>query len=332
MGVELRHAASGEEGAWDGYVLAHPHGSPMHMMAWKRTIEEVFGYQAHYMTAWEDGQLRGVLPLLSTPFAVYGGILADAEEVRRALAGKAADLAREQDVEYLELRNAYEEQRVGFEPVSRYVTFTQEVSVDADAVLKSIPRKTRAAVRKGIDFGLQTRITRELKQFERIYDESLRRLGTPSFPTRYFKKLLEHFGDRVDVREILLEEKVTAVVMSFHLRDQVLPYYGASDPAFNRYQPNNFMYYDLMRWAGQNGYRLFDFGRSKKEGSGSFEFKAHWGMEMRELPYEVLLVRRKHMPNFTPNNPRFQMAIRVWRRLPLTVTKALGPYLVRLVP
>ncbi len=134
------------------------------------------------------------------------------------------------------------------------------------------------------------------------------------------------------MREVVHEGKVMAAVLSFHFRDRILPYYGASDPAFLRYQPNNFMYYDMMRWAGQHGYRVFDFGRSKKEGSGSYDFKAHWGMQMTELPYEVLLVKRRELPNFSPNNPKFQAAIRVWQRMPLAVTRTLGPFFVRLVP
>ena len=92
------------------------------------------------------------------------------------------------------------------------------------------------------------------------------------------------------------------------------------------------MYYDLMRWAGTNGYRVFDFGRSKKNVSGSYDFKAHWGMVERELPYEMLLVKRKALPNFTPANPIFSAPRRLWQKLPVGVTKAIGPMFLRLVP
>jgi len=119
--------------------------------------------------------------------------------------------------------------------------------------------------------------------------------------------------------------------MSLYWKDEVLPYYGASDPALNHANPNNFMYYDLMRSAGQEGLRGFDFGRSKK-GSGSYAFKSRWGMTERELPYEVLLVKRTSLPNFSPTNPKFELALKVWRRLPLAVTRFLGPRLIRLVP
>src|ERR1039458_3197774 len=123
----------------------------------------------------------------------------------------------------------------------------------------------------------------------------------------------------MDLREVVLNGKVASAVMTFYFRDQVMPY-------------NSFVCYDLTRWDGQNGYRVFDFGRSKKSGSGSYDFKAHWGMLERELPYEILLVKRKELPNFSPNNPRFNLAIQIWQHLPLAVTRRLGPYFVRLVP
>ena len=77
-----------------------------------------------------------------------------------------------------------------------------------------------------------------------------------------------------------------------------------------------------MRWGGQNGYRQLNFGG--KIVSGSFDFKAHWGMEMKELPYEMLLVKRHTMPDFSPNNPKFARAIQLWQRVPLPLCRELG--------
>jgi hypothetical protein len=108
-------------------------------------------------------------------------------------------------------------------------------------------------------------------------------------------------------------------------------YYSGTDPAFMTSDPNTFMFYDHMRWAGQNGFKTFDFGRSKK-GTGPFEFKRHWGTEVRELPYEVVLVRKKEVPNYSPTNRSFGPAIQLWRNVPLVVARAIGPRLIRLFP
>lgn len=344
MSVEVGPLEKGQETAWDQFVLEHPQGSPFHQVAWKRAIEEVYGWQPYYLAAWRGGELAGVLPLflitnplagrilLSTPFAVYGGALADGDDARTALAEEVRRCAATLKVQYVELRNAWPEQQLGFTPVVRYVTFTQEIGPDEEAILASIPRKTRYMVRKALKPDYTTRVTRDRTRFEALYLANLKKLGTPAFSRRHFAALDKHFGAQMDIRETVLGGKVAAAVLTFYFRDQVLPYYGASDPAFNEFAPNNYMYFDLMRWGGQNGYRLYDFGRSKTMESGSYDFKAHWGMAMRELPYEMLLVRRKELPNFSPNNPKFRAAIEFWQKLPLGLANWLGPWLIRLFP
>lgn len=345
MSIEVHPLAAEDHLRWDQFTTRHAHASPFHLIAWKQAIEGIFGYQPRYQVALEAGQVRGVLPLflvetlltgrilLSTPFAVYGGILADSEAAREALRQRALGLSRELGVEYLELRNAWPEQCLGFDRIDRYVTFTQEVGpADADKLLEALPKKARNMVRKALKYGYSTRRAgSRLGEFYRLLAASYRRLGTPVFPPRFFAAILEHFGDLVDVREVVLQDKVVAASLNFFFRGEMHTYYAASDPAYLAMAPNNYMYFDHLLWAGANGFQRFDFGRSKLD-TGTFEFKRHWGASMRPLPYEVHLVKRKDLPNFSPKNPKFELAIRLWRKLPLAVTKLLGPPLVRWFP
>ena len=79
-----------------------------------------------------------------------------------------------------------------------------------------------------------------------------------------------------------------------------------------------------MERARQRGCRIFDFGRSKRE-TGAFDFKTHWGFEPQQLYYEYFLVRRREMPNLNRLNPRFHAAISAWQKLPLALTRLIGP-------
>jgi FemAB-related protein (PEP-CTERM system-associated) len=344
MNIEIRpfdHEFSDE---WDVFVRNHRYGSPFHLTAWKKCIERTFRYRPFHAAAFESGRICGVVPLflvegfmtgkalISSPFAVYGGVLATTAEALAALRGHVAALALELAVEYVEMRNAYPDQRLGWAPVERYVTFTRPLSTaDPEQVLMEIPKKTRNMIRKALKTSFEVRRVRDWRRFERLHSATLRRLGTPSFPPRHFAEIVEQFGDVVDIREVWLDQKVVGASMSFLFRNEAHIYYAATDTAYNHLAPNYRMYFDLMLWASAAGYGAFDFGRSKLN-TGTFEFKRHWGAEMRPLPYEILLVKGKELPNLSPVNPKFDMAIRVWRKLPLAVTRVLGPRLIRLFP
>ena len=330
--------------AWDAFVQEHPYGSPFHLTAWKKTIEEAFGYKSHYLVARLGSRICGVLPLfgvknaitghilISSPFAVYGGILASDEEALQALYLRARKLGEQFRVEHIEFRNAFREQCGGEPNVSRYVSFSQPLLPDPEATLESLPKKTRNLVRKALrhPFRMQYEV-RNLKLFENLYASNMRRLGTPCFPSKYFESLTRNFGEMVDVREVWLDDKPLAASLNFLFRGEMHIYYAAADTRYNSLGPNTFMYYDHLCWAGRNGYKSFDFGRCKRD-TGVFEFKRHWNTTMRELPYEVVLVRRKELPNFSPANPRFHLAIKLWQRVPLWITRLAGPQLIRLFP
>ena len=344
-GVQLRFAADDDTALWDQYVFHHRYGTPFHLSAWKKTIHQTFQYRDYSLIALQNDRVAGILPLfyvrnpligkalISSPFAVYGGGLFDSPAVAAAFRDRLKCLGSVLDLDYVELRNQYPGQCLAFSRIDRYVTFIQELPVDEDAILQRIPRKTRYIVRRSLKEGFTTRKRgHEFEEFEQLYTANLRRLGTPAFPRKHFANLLANFQEMADIREVLLGGRVVAAVLTLYFRGQVFPYYGAADAAYNAKAPSSYMYFDLMRSTARQGYTTFDFGRSKKFDSGSYEFKSHWGMEIRDLPYEMLLVGRKKLPNYTPNNPTFRAPIAVWRRVPLWMTRLIGPHLIRLVP
>ena len=331
--------------AWDRFVCEHPLGTPFHLTAWRDTITDTFAYQPHYLAAYESGRLTGVLPLfhvrnvmvgkalISSPFAVYGGVLASSDAARSALHQHAVELGRELGVDYVEFRNSFPEQCVGEPNIGRYVSFQQLTTPDENTLLESLPKKTRNMVRKSLKQPFTMRYdVEDYTPFIELYSKNMRRLGTPTFPVRHFENLRKYFGSMIDVREVLLGDRVVAASLNFYMRGQMHIYYAAADTDLNALAPNTYMYFDHLRWAGQNGCPIFDFGRCKRD-TGVFEFKRHWNTQMRELPYQMVMLKGgAELPNLSPANPKFDLAIKVWRNLPLPVTRVLGPPLIRLFP
>lgn len=332
-----------EESAWDRFVRSSPGGTVFHLSTWKRVVEDVFRHTPHYLLAFEGGEIRGVLPLfeirgllsghvlISVPYGVYGGLCAADAAARKALLNEARRLALRNRVRHIELRHRYEPEP-GLPTKSLYVSFAKPLDADPDMNFAAILRKQRRFVRKGIKQGLEGRRGWEpLAEFYEIYAANMQRLGSPPFPRRLFEAIRDHFGREAQLLTIWHEGRMVSGVISFFYEDQVMPYYaGALQEAF-ALAVNDFMYWELMRGACLAGYRVFDFGRSR-QGSGSYNFKRHWGFEPQPLAYQYVLVGSHKIPNVNPSNPRFRPLIGVWKRLPLPVTKWVGPTLTRWLP
>ncbi len=329
--------------AWDDYVLGSPAGTPFHLQAWGRALSRCYPYHACSCLALEGGQVRGVLPLfhvrllpfgralLSTPLAVYGGVCADRDDVGLALMEHTGALARRRSVKYVEYRHRA---TLGSLPVKDlYYTFRKEIFADPEKNLAAIPRKQRRMVRQGEKHGLQSTVggTELLDAFYGVYAHSVRNLGTPVFPKAWFAALLTEYGSACKILAVTRESETIAAVMSFFFRDEVLPYYGGALKSSFQYAANDFMYWNLVCYAGSHGSRVFDFGRSKKE-TGPFEFKRHWGFEPSLLPYQYDLVTASSIPDFSPKNSSFSLPIMVWKRLPLPIATWLGPKVIRYFP
>ena len=351
---------------WDLYVSSSPEGTLFHTVGWMRAVQRSFGHTPHYLTALRRERVRGVLPLfqvksrlfghslVSVPFGVYGGILASDAEVYDLLRAEAEALAARLNVDYLELRpvgrdpilaTASDEAELPCGDAKRwpatpdnwhtkdlYVTFRREIYPTEQENMQAIPRKQRAMVRRGEKSGISSRIggIEDLPLFYGIYATNVRDLGTPVFPLGFFRSLMEEFSDSF-ILSIWKDGKMVAGVLTFVHADALLPYYGGGLREYFDLAINDFMYWELMKYGCANGYKLFDFGRSKKD-TGSYKFKKHWGFEPTNLDYQFYLVKRKELPNVSPVNPKYRLMINAWKKLPLPVANWLGPKLVRGIP
>jgi FemAB-related protein (PEP-CTERM system-associated) len=339
---------------WDDFVLTNPSGTFFHLLRWRDIVSRSFGHEPFYLYAEENGQIVGVLPLflvksllfgkslVTVPLGVYGGVVGACHAAERFLFQAAVELARKLRVRYIEVRgNPFTKDSVrrsvggepdGLQRSDLYVTFQREIDSDPEINLSRIPRKQRRMIRQGQKHGLRSVMDENrLRDFYTVYAESVRNLGTPVYSYRYFQQLTKVMGDACRVLLVEHQEKTIAGVLTFFYKDQMLPYYGGSLPAYRDLAPNDFMYWELLCFGAEQGFKVFDFGRSKVD-SGSFHFKRHWGFEPLALPYHYYCVNGARIPDTSSRNPRLQWAVKLWRHLPLKLTMALGPHLVRHIP
>lgn len=329
---------------WESFVRSHPHGSFFHQLGWKRVMEKTYGYEPYYFLAKRGERVTGIAPaflvsswmtgrcLISIPFAVYGGICAEDDSSRQALVGHLERLASDLDVEYLEFRNREGGTDTNYIPNKRYATFTLSITGDTEAVYRAFPKDIRYMIRKAEKAELRAlRGFDQLEQFYYLMTINLRRLGTPAFPRSLFENLIREYSDQIDLTLVYSGNEPVAGGMSFFFRDSVQPYYIGSKLEAKAVAGNNFLWWELIKLAASTGHTTFDFGRSKV-GSGNYDFKKKWNPRIEPLDYQVRLFNRKEIPNFSPANPKFEFATNVWKKLPLGVTRLVGPRVVRWFP
>jgi FemAB-related protein (PEP-CTERM system-associated) len=339
----VRTLTAQRRAAWDAYVAEHPDSSVFHTLGWRDAVAVCFPHEDIYLLAERDGRVVGVLPmfllrsrlagriLVSVPYGVGGGVLSDDDEAINDLFGAAREIARRRDCRSIDFRS--EKAVIDQIPTSdRYVGFSRELPDRPEDILGWLPRKARAAARNGAEkFGLTAHYGDDhLDEVWRLYTLNMRRLASIAYPRRFLRGLIERLPHWVCVAR--RGGGAVAGLVTFLHRDRVLPYFfGATDKA-RECSAANFLYASTMQRGVVEGYRVYDFGRSRRDNAGSFDFKRFHGFEPRPLGYQRLVLGNARAADLTPTNPAFTWVRRVWPRLPLRLSQGLGALLSKHVP
>jgi FemAB-related protein (PEP-CTERM system-associated) len=330
---------------WDNYVTAHPQASGYHLIAWQRVIERVFGHRTLYLTAKDEReQIHGVLPLVfltsalfgrflvSLPFVNYGGVLADSPISRKVLLERAVGLAKELQAAHIELRHE-QTTDMGWPHKQHKVSMRLELPDDFSLLWKSFPAKLRSQIRRAEKEGMQFRIGGEeiLDDFYGVFSRNMRDLGTPIYGRNFFAEILTTFPVHSRVGVVYLQGQPIAAGFLYGFRNILEIPWASSDRRYNRFAPNMLLYRSVLEYACQEGFRVFDFGRSTPA-SGTYRFKEQWGAQPVPLYWYYWLANGGPLPDLSPSNAKFRWAIYLWQRLPLAVSRYVGPRVVRFIP
>jgi FemAB-related protein (PEP-CTERM system-associated) len=327
----------------DAWVMSKDGGLPFHRPIWLNAIETGTGQAAHCLIAETGGDIAAILPfhlihsplfgraLVSSGFAVGGGILSDSKVATRRLAAAICELAERCSCPTVELRGGSLPGGDWIEKRDAHANFLKALQADDEAELLAIPRKQRAEVRKGLENGLTVETGREQRDLDwhyAVYSESVRNLGTPVFPKSLMASVLDAFGEQADILTVLHDGMPVASVLSLYHTGTVMPYWGGGMWDARRLRANDVMYYALMNHARRRGCTHFDFGRSKVD-SGAYSFKKNWGFEPEPLAYAVHAANGQEARDVNPNSPKYKAQIAVWQKLPLPIANALGPWIAK---
>ena len=314
-----------------------------HDWAWRDVFTHAFAHDAIYFAARRGARIVGILPtvlldswlfgraLISLPFVNYGGVVADDEEAARALLGAAVAAAREHRCRHVELRH------IGRQftdlPCKQHKVTMMLPLQPAPALWDGLDRKVRNQVRKAQKSGLTYRAggIDLLDQFYAVFARNMRDLGTPVYSRGFFAEILKAFPDRTALHVVSQGATPAAAGLTFQTRSTVEIPWASAVRDFNPLCANPLLYWSLLEGAAARGCTTFDFGRSTPN-EGTYRFKAQWGAEPVPLCWEYSLPVGTRLPDTSPANPKFQLAVAIWKKLPLGVANRLGPMIVRAIP
>lgn len=329
--------------AWDRYVESNKAASVYHLAAWREVIHRAFGHASTYFYAHAaDGTIKGVLPLVrlksrlfgdflvSMPYFNYGGAIADHPQIEAQLVAHANMYAKTLGVSHVEYRDDIE--KADAPARTDKVNMLLALPGDEEALWQSFTPKLRAQIRRpqrediaAILGGIEL-----LDDFYTVFARNMRDLGTPVYAKSFFARILEAFPAQSRLVIVRLAGKPVGAAFLIGYRDMLEIPWASTLREVNHLGVNMYMYWEVLRHAIAQGYRMFDFGRSSVD-SGTYQFKKQWGAAAKQLYWHYWL-NGGELPALNPSNPKYKLMINTWKRLPVWLTRLIGPPIVKNLP
>ncbi|MBI2145838.1 GNAT family N-acetyltransferase [Candidatus Woesearchaeota archaeon] len=312
-----------------------------HTFPYKQFIEEAFSCRYQLLSAVDNGGIKTIFPfvdvrskifgnrIISSAYIEYGGFAGDEKYVGPLLDFLSEQYKRSHDV--LEIRGgiAQFDSLLAKHLIQKnfYQRFVLPLA-DEQTIWKNIQHAKRKAINKALkEVDVEDVPVAEIPQLYSLYCRNMRAFGSPPYSKRYFESFYKHlvakgmakvYGAYIHKKG---EQKLVAALLGFCYGDRVHILIAVSDPRYQQHRPNDAMHWTFIRWACQNNYRWFDFGRVR-EGSGQFEYKQKWGPTVMDLPSYFMLWKSKEVPMVDPE--KHKLVVNLWKKMPLPVTKLVG--------
>jgi serine/alanine adding enzyme len=337
-------AGDADGARWDRFVHARPDACLYHEFAWRDVIHGTYGHRAHYLmaTGGEDERVVGVLPLfhlrsrmfgsslVSLPFADSGGILAEDADVAEHLLSAAVALARQVHAKVIDLRSerpcAACEASAGAGGRGERVRMLLALPGSSVELARSYRSKLRNQINRPLKEGCSCALggLELLEDFYKVFLINMRDLGSPVHSKELMRRVLESFPERSRIFVVRHRGRPVAASLVVGFNRTLSNPWASSDRRYAAISPNMLLYSRMLEFACDEGYRTFDFGRSAP-GEGTFRFKQQWGALAEPLYWYG--VSAGDTPSAPPASAaqRFGLAARVWSKMPIAVTRILGP-------
>jgi len=246
----------------------------------------------------------------------------------------AAVLSRRLKAKYLEIRS-----RQNIDVLLHRLPFSTRVQShkvnmglalpgDSEKVWQGLKSSVRSQVRKAEKNGLTFKraVPAAIDAFYKIFSRNMRDLGSPVHSKKWIQAILENYGNMAGMGLIFYRKMAIGGAVMLASNKRVCIPWASSIREFNRLGTNMLLYWNLVKYASDSGFSVFDFGRSTY-GEGTYRFKSQWGAQPAPIYWYTIQLDGKHRLTETPESPGRRLAGDLWKRLPAPIAAFLGPYI-----
>ncbi len=344
--VNARIIEESDIGRWQDYVLNNPKACFYHSIEWKKIIEGYYGFKGFWLVAEEaeeNSKIIGILPLflsksiffgkalIPVPHATYGSICAGSKQAESSLIEKAKEIAKKEKVNYLELRQFEKLELDANMPVTaENFDFLLALDKNHDNIWKNkLQKEVRNLVRKAVKSGIEVRFDNSyLRQFYDVYAENMRDIGGLVHGYSYFEGLFKAFSGKAKLAVAFHSNKVVGGLVFFTFKNTAYNLFASTLRECFKFAPNYLLYWESIRYCCENNLEFFSFGRSQLN-SGTYTFKKQWGAVPKQVYHYYHLNKSKKVPTISGAKGKLGIAISLYKKMPVFITKIIGPRLVR---
>lgn len=327
---------------WLDYLETDNRADICHHPAWGNIFAETFGLQSILITHRTEGKIDGGLPLvlfdqpltgkamISMPYSNYGGILRRSDSAATEIIDTARQILKSFGTDYLEMRHTGGSiGNLADRTQKNRITFRLDLDREADKIFKSFKKQLRTRLRKAAGMGLTWyQGTERLDHFYSLFAQAMKEHGTPVMPKKHFARIIKHLPENTRMMIAYKNNRPVGGKLYMQYKDRVTMTRGCYPNRYKHLLANYHLTWELIQQLAQSEIKWLDFGRSAID-SGGHKYKSNWGPTEIPIFTDYIAADPDKIPNLKPESAKYRLAISTWKKLPLGLTRLIGPRLSR---
>lgn len=329
---------------WDEFVMSNPRSIAWQSYGWSDVLNRHYkGIEFYPLAVFDGSRLCGILPLyhmkgvtgkselMSVPYAVAGGILADDPAVQKLLIDKAAQLS----LRHGSCRITLKQYKIKIEGDLRvddnYYNRELALTRDIDEVWRGISEQNREKITDARKLGAVLEYpSTDSRTFHRFLLGHHHRRGVPCAGKPWIDDLLAF--QMYSIALLKVRGRIVAATMVKEFKDTIsFPYTSLARNDSEAALPAYDLYWKLIEHFAARGKAIFHSGRIPTS-DATEPHRLGWGGTKYPYFYQYHPNAAGKTEFSTRRGAKRDLFEKGWKRLPLSVAGLLGPRVVKYFP